>query len=86
MILEINNYTTLEAIALDITDAANANPNNMFDATSPMKVELPKEELAKVLGDLKAFASYPGIRSMNEFPSIKWQVSGYHVVFMQKKD
>lgn len=85
MILEVDTFTTLEDLSADIVNAAESHPHNVFNSVTPMKVELDKENFDKVIEKLKSHGSYEGIRNIKDFPSVTWNVSGYYVVFIQKK-
>jgi hypothetical protein len=86
MILEVAEFTTLEELAVDITDAAANNPHSIFSENHPLKIELDKDNFDKLQKELRSYGTYGGIRKEDELMANKWQVGEHYVTFQIAKD
>jgi len=85
MILEVDNYQGLETLEIDILEATKGKTEYILNKEMPVKIELHPNDFKQVEIDLKAFASYEGIRHESEIMSNKWQMGDIYVVFTKKK-
>lgn len=84
MILEVDNYQGLETLEIDILEATKGKTEYILNKETPVKIELHPNDFKQVEKDLKAFASYEGIRHESEIMSNKWQMGEIYVVFIKK--
>ena len=84
MILEVDNYTTLEALADDIKDAVTRHPNDISRKDKPIKVELSRENYERVQNDLRAYGTAQGVRTEADYKYNTWQVADEYVAFIMK--
>ena len=85
LILEVDNYQGLEVLEIDILEATRGKTEYILNKENPIKVELHPNDFKQVEKDLKAFASYEGIRHESEIMSNKWQLGDVYVVFVMRK-
>ena len=85
LILEVDNYQGLEVLEIDILEATRGKTEYILNKENPIKVELHPNDFKQVEKDLKAFASYEGIRHESEIMSNKWQLGDVYVVFAMRK-
>ncbi len=85
MIIEVDNYQGLETLEIDILEATKGRTEYVLNKEKPVKVELHPNDFKQVEIDLKAFASYEGIRHESEIMSNKWQLGDVYVVFIKRK-
>ncbi len=85
MIIEVDNYQGLETLEIDILEATKGKTEYILNKEMPVNVELHPNDFKQVEIDLKAFASYEGIRHESEIMSNKWQLGDIYVVFTKKK-
>jgi len=85
MIIEVDNYQGLETLEIDILEATKGKTEYILNKEMPVKVELHPNDFKQVEQDLKAFASYEGIRHESEIMSNKWQLGDIYVLFIKKK-
>jgi hypothetical protein len=86
MILEVDNYTSLEVLSHDIKDAQSRHPV-VTSSDNPMKVELSKDNFEKVQKDLHSFGAYGGVRTESELKTATWMVDAdTYVSFVIKED
>ena len=57
----------------------------ILNKEKPVKVELHPNDFKQVEIDLKAYASYEGLRNEKEIMSNKWQLGDVYVVFVKRK-
>tara|TARA_Y100001951_G_C11207847_1_gene221134 strand:+ start:433 stop:726 length:294 start_codon:yes stop_codon:yes gene_type:complete len=85
MILEVDNYQGLETLEIDILEATKGKTEYVLNKEKPVKIELHPNDFKRVENDLKAFASYEGIRHESEIMSNAWQLGDVYVVFIKRK-
>tara|TARA_R110000803_G_scaffold71102_4_gene134155 strand:- start:6336 stop:6617 length:282 start_codon:yes stop_codon:yes gene_type:complete len=85
MILEVENYTSLEALADDILDALKKHPVDITRKDKPLKIELSQKNYDTVQGDLMSYGSAEGVRTVDDYKYNTWQVGGEYVAFTIKK-
>ena len=66
-------------------EATKGKTEYILDKENPVKVELHPNDFKQVEEDLKAFASYDGLRHESEIMSNKWKMGDVYVVFTKKK-
>ncbi len=85
MIIEVDNYQGLETLEIDILEATKGKTEYILNKEKPVKVELHPNDFKQVEIDLKAYASYEGLRNEKEIMSNKWQLGDVYVVFVKRK-
>jgi len=85
LIIEVDNYQGLETLEIDILEATKGKTEYILDKENPVKIELHPNDFKQVAEDLKAFASYDGLRHESEIMSNKWKMGDVYVVFIKKK-
>ena len=76
LIIEVDNYIGLETLEIDILEATKGKTEYVLNKEKPVKA---------VESDLKAFASYEGLRHESEIMSNQWRMGDVYVVFTKKK-
>jgi len=85
LIIEVDHYEGLETLEIDILDATKGRTEYILNKEKPVKVELHPNDFKRVEQDLKAFASYEGIRHESEIMTNKWRLGDVYVMFVKKK-
>ena len=86
MILEVDEFTTLERLANDIADVITDHPNNLFTENHPLKIELDQNNFDLLQAKLRSHGTYGGIRHIDELMINKWKVGDTYTTFHIKKD
>ena len=85
LIIEVDNYQGLAPLEIDILEATKGKTEYVLNKEKPVKVELHPNDFKLVESDLKAFASYDGLRHESEIMSNSWQMGDVYVVFTKKR-